>query len=137
MDIITGDGGFDFSTNFNNQECMAFRLIFTQLSYAISMQKYGGTFILKIYDIFLKPTLQTLYILSTFYTNIYITKHNTSRYANSEKYLVCTDFRYHDTSIIAQKFHDIIKVINTVDMTKYQIKSIINIPNQLYIIIEK
>ena len=134
MDIITGDGGFDFSTNFNNQECMAFRLIFTQLSYAITMQKYGGTFILKIYDIFLKPTLQILYILSTFYTNIYVTKPNTSRYANSEKYLVCTDFRYRDTSIISQKFHDIIKVINTVDMTKYQIKSIIDIPIQLYFI---
>ena len=134
IDIITGDGGFDFSNNFNNQECAAFRLIYTQMVYAISMQKYGGTFILKIYDIFLKSTLEILYILSTFYTNIYITKPNTSRYANSEKYLVCTDFRYSNTNYIAQKFHDTLKVLNNIDFTKYQIKSVINIPIQLYFI---
>ena len=102
--------------------------------YAISMQKYGGTFILKIYDIFLKSTLEILYILSTFYTNIYITKPNTSRYANSEKYLVCTDFRYNNTSYISQKFHDTLKVLNNIDFKKYQIKSVINIPIQLYFI---
>jgi 23S rRNA U2552 (ribose-2'-O)-methylase RlmE/FtsJ len=134
IDIITGDGGFDFSNNFNNQECAAFRLIYTQMVYAISMQKYGGTFILKIYDIFLKSTLEILYILSTFYTNIYITKPNTSRYANSEKYLVCTDFRYSNTNYIAQKFHDTLKVLNNIDFTKYQIRSVINIPIQLYFI---
>ena len=134
VDIITGDGGFDFSNNFNNQECAAFRLIYTQMVYAISMQKYGGTFILKIYDIFLKSTLEILYILSTFYTNIYITKPNTSRYANSEKYLVCTDFRYNNTSYISQKFHDTLKVLNNIDFKKYQIKSVINIPIQLYFI---
>lgn len=134
IDIITGDGGFDFSNNFNNQECAAFRLIYTQMVYAISMQKYGGTFILKIYDIFLKSTLEILYILSTFYTNIYITKPNTSRYANSEKYLVCTDFRYNNTNYISQKFHDTLKVLNNIDFKKYQIKSVINIPIQLYFI---
>ena len=134
IDIVTGDGGFDFSNNFNNQECAAFRLIYTQMVYAISMQKYGGTFILKIYDIFLKSTLEILYILSTFYTNIYITKPNTSRYANSEKYLVCTDFRYNNTSYISQKFHDTLKVLNNIDFKKYQIKSVINIPIQLYFI---
>ena len=134
VDIVTGDGGFDFSNNFNNQECAAFRLIYTQMVYAISMQKYGGTFILKIYDIFLKSTLEILYILSTFYTNIYITKPNTSRYANSEKYLVCIDFRYNNTSYISQKFHDTLKVLNNIDFKKYQIKSVINIPIQLYFI---
>ena len=134
VDIVTGDGGFDFSNNFNNQECAAFRLIYTQMVYAISMQKYGGTFILKIYDIFLKSTLEILYILSTFYTNIYITKPNTSRYANSEKYLVCIDFRYNNTSYISQKFYDTLKVLNNIDFKKYQIKSVINIPIQLYFI---
>ena len=132
MDIITGDGGFDFSNNFNNQENAAFRLIFTQLIYAIAMQKYNGTFILKIYDIFLNSTIEILYILSIFYTNIYVTKPNTSRYANSEKYLVCTDFKYKDTYQISLKLHDILKVLNGVDMEKYEITSFINIPKQLY-----
>ena len=53
MEVITGDGGFDFSIDFNNQEEQALRLIFTQVMYAISMQKYNGTFILKLFDTFL------------------------------------------------------------------------------------
>ena len=31
MDIITADGGFDFSIDFNKQEEMACRLIFSQV----------------------------------------------------------------------------------------------------------
>ena len=31
MDIITADGGFDFSNNFDDQESCVFRLIFTKL----------------------------------------------------------------------------------------------------------
>ena len=52
MDIITGDGGFDFSQDYNNQEKSAFRLILTQVAYAITMQKHSGHFILKIFDMF-------------------------------------------------------------------------------------
>ena len=37
MNFITGDGGFDFSIDYNKQELLAFRLIFTQISYAIAM----------------------------------------------------------------------------------------------------
>ena len=39
MDIITGDGGFDFSIDFNKQEQLAFRLILSQVAYAIGMQR--------------------------------------------------------------------------------------------------
>ena len=52
MDIITADGGFDFSADFNQQEQLAFRLIFTQVIYALVMQKKNGHFVLKIFDIF-------------------------------------------------------------------------------------
>ena len=89
MDIITGDGGFDFSIDFNKQEQLAFRLILSQVAYAIGMQKYNGTFILKFFDTFMKPSMDILYILAAFYENIHIIKPQTSRYANSEKYVVC------------------------------------------------
>ena len=39
MNIITADGGFDFSIDFNQQEILATNLLFAQLSFAISMQK--------------------------------------------------------------------------------------------------
>lgn len=92
MDIITADGGFDFSVDFNNQETNMSRLLFAQICFAIIMQKQNGCFILKIFDCFTEATMDMLYILSSFYKKVYITKPKTSRYANSEKYVVCKDF---------------------------------------------
>ena len=92
MDLITGDGGFDFSIDFNNQEMNIAGLLFAQLCYALCLQKQGGVFILKIFDCFMEHTIDILYILSAFYEKVYITKPQTSRYANSEKYLICKNF---------------------------------------------
>ena len=97
MDIITGDGGFDFSLDFNNQEISISRLLFAQMCFAVSMQKKRGIFILKIFDCFIEHSVDILYILSSFYDKVYIIKPQTSRYANSEKYIVCKDFLF-DTS---------------------------------------
>lgn len=130
--IITGDGGFDFSSDFNNQEDQAFRLILTQVMYAIAMQKFGGTFILKIYDCFLLSTNQLIYLLSSFYNNVYISKPNTSRHANSEKYIICTDFKKTDTTIISEKFFRVLTVLKKIDFDVYSILKILNIPINLY-----
>ena len=92
MDVITGDGGFDFSTNFNDQEIHITRLLFAQLVYAVCLQKPGGSFILKVFDCFMPQTLDCLAILSSLYEKVYLTKPQTSRYANSEKYVVCKGF---------------------------------------------
>ena len=54
MDLITGDGGFDFSIDFNKQEGLSLKLIFAQIVYAIALQKKDGIFILKIFDVFYK-----------------------------------------------------------------------------------
>ena len=67
MNVITADGGFDFSIDFNKQEELAIRLILTEAIYAIILQKKGGVFILKIFDTFLKGTVDILYLLSCFY----------------------------------------------------------------------
>jgi 23S rRNA U2552 (ribose-2'-O)-methylase RlmE/FtsJ len=98
MDIITGDGGFDFSSDFNNQELSIHELLFAQVAYAVCMQKCGGSFVLKMFDCFFKPTADIIYILSSFYDRVHIIKPNTSRYANSEKYIVCTGFRFSNSA---------------------------------------
>ena len=134
MNIITADGGFDFSNDYNNQEINAYRLIFTQITYAIIMQKYNGHFILKIFDIFEKCTTEILYILSCFYKKIIICKPDTSRVANSEKYIVCKFFKYSDTENISKKFINIIKVLEKVDFNEYTISSMLNIPIHFYFI---
>jgi 23S rRNA U2552 (ribose-2'-O)-methylase RlmE/FtsJ len=127
MEIITGDGGFDFSIDFNKQEEMAFRLIFSQVAYAISMQKKGGTFILKFFDSFMKCSVDILFLLSSFYHNVHVIKPQTSRYANSEKYIVCTNFKYLDTSAISNKLYNIISVLNNMTMKSISISTILNV----------
>lgn len=94
MDFISADGGFDFSMDFNHQEIFISKLLFAQVAFAVTMQKKGGIFVLKIFDAFMKHTIDILYILSSFYEKVYIVKPQTSRYANSEKYIVCKGFLF-------------------------------------------
>jgi 23S rRNA U2552 (ribose-2'-O)-methylase RlmE/FtsJ len=123
MTIITGDGGFDFSSNFNNQESMSSKLILAQILYAISMQSYKGHFILKIFDIFFKSTIQLIYILNLFYDCVYIFKPQTSRLANSEKYIVCKYFKFASSEQYINEFSRIIE----------QLENSYSNPSQIYI----
>lgn len=94
MDLVTADGGFDFSKDFNRQEISVFNLLWGQVCYALCLQKLGGNFVLKIFDIFYEQTVHILYILSSFYEDVNVCKLKTSRIGNSEKYIVCRKFRF-------------------------------------------
>lgn len=100
MDLITADGGFDFSQDFNRQEITSLKLIYAQVCYAIAMQKNDGTFILKVFDLFTQGSLDILFLLCCLYKNVNIVKPNTSRIANSEKYIVCKNFKLERSIII-------------------------------------
>lgn len=90
--IITADGGFDFSSDFNNQETMSNLLIACEIFLALQLQKSNGTFVLKMYDISNITTIKLLSILYQSYSNVYFAKPSMSRPANSEKYIICTNF---------------------------------------------
>ena len=103
MDLITADGGFDFSIDFNKQETNSIKLIYSQICFAIAMQKKNGCLILKMFDIFTEPTIELLFILSCIYKKVYVSKPHTSRCANSEKYIICKNFILDDVSHIIPK----------------------------------
>ena len=132
INIITADGGFDFSIAFDKQEHLALRLIFSQIMFAITMQASKGHFILKVFDIFLKSSVELIYLLSCFYERVYIIKPHTSRYANSEKYIICKYFKFDDTTEISKKFLSVSRVLDKLNWTNYHIRSIINVPIQYY-----
>jgi len=92
MDLVTGDGGVDFSEDFNNQEYNATKLILAQVVYALAMQSNNGNFVLKVFDTFSNAMIDILYLLSSLYKHVYIMKPQTSRYANSEKYIICKGY---------------------------------------------
>ncbi len=103
MDLVTGDGGFDFSIDFNQQEVVSSKLVFYQITFAIAMQKKGGHFIIKFFDTFTDISIDLIYLLGILYEKVYFVKPNTSRYANSEKYIVCKNYRLEDSTKILQK----------------------------------
>ena len=113
MDLVTGDGGFDFSIDFNQQEILSIKLIFCQICYAIAMQKKEGIFILKIFDVFISATIDIIYLLSTLYQKVYIIKPHTSRTANSERYLICKNFKLNNTYDLVKKFSELFPILNS------------------------
>jgi 23S rRNA U2552 (ribose-2'-O)-methylase RlmE/FtsJ len=127
MDFITGDGGIDFSCDFNNQEHLSLKLVFAQIVYALVLQNKGGNFILKIFDIFKLFSVELVFILCNMYENIYIYKPFTSRIANSEKYIICKGFKNNNNQFINSLVLNFDKIIKNIQ----NIKSIfnINIPN--------
>ena len=91
--LITADGGFDFSLDFNNQEKMSYRIIYCEIVCALAIQIEGGNFVCKIFDIHTEFTAKLLYILLNHYREVYICKPKTSRSANSEKYIICKNYK--------------------------------------------
>lgn len=92
--LVTSDGGFGIVHNkLNYQEQLHIPLFFSEIVCAVSIQAEGGVFILKMYDIFTKASVDLLNILNDFYETVVIYKPNTSRPANSEKYIICQNFK--------------------------------------------
>ena len=115
MDYITGDGGFDFSVDFNQQEELSMKLVIAQIFFAIIMQKTGGNFVLKIFDIFKFKTVEIIFLLSNLYDYVYIYKPYTSRVANSEKYIICKNFKNNNPRIKTEIMNNFDYVMDNID----------------------
>jgi len=111
MDFITADGGFDFSIDFNKQENVSGKLILSQIAFAVAMLKPTKDFVIKFFDTFTKLSIELLFLLSNIFTEITIIKPNTSRCANSEKYVVCKHLKINEIERhrLVLKFNEIIK----------------------------
>jgi 23S rRNA U2552 (ribose-2'-O)-methylase RlmE/FtsJ len=91
--LVTADGGFDYSSNFNGQEINSCQIIYSECVVALNVIKMNGCFICKVFDLFSISMVQILYIISCCFEKVYIYKPETSRPANSEKYLVCLYYK--------------------------------------------
>jgi 23S rRNA U2552 (ribose-2'-O)-methylase RlmE/FtsJ len=115
MDYITADGGFDFSVDFNKQEELSMKLIMAQIFFAIIMQKEGGNFVLKIFDIFKFKTVEIIFLLANLYDYVYIYKPYTSRVANSEKYVICKNYKNNNENINKEIINNFDYLLNNID----------------------
>lgn len=123
--LVTADGGFDEGTDFNNKEQLHYLLILSEVYTALQLQKPGGHFILKVFDILTNTSLHILYLLHCFYDEVYIYKPKTSRPTNSEKYIVCKNFNLTDNNIkLKNNVLDRIKnLITVIRNSKYKYTS--------------
>ena len=56
--LVTADGGFDFSIDFNKQEQLSYRLIFCEIVTALSVQRIGGHFVCKLFDLYTDASIK-------------------------------------------------------------------------------
>ena len=106
MDIVTADGGFDVKV-FSAQEIFVSKLMLCEIYIALKTQKVGGIFIIKFFDMFTHNSMVYYMLLCSFYSYVKIIKPKSSRNCNSERYLVCYDFK--GQSEITDDIYTIIK----------------------------
>lgn len=119
-DIVTADGGFDFSDDYENQEVNVFQLILCETICGLNIINIGGHMIIKIFDIFTNASIDLIYILCRYFEKVYIVKPFTSRSANSEKYIVCKGFK----GISSNQLAKLNNIINDMLLIKTQNKYI-------------
>ena len=124
-DLVTCDGGFNYSVNYNNQEQLSYRLILCQIICTLNILKKKGHMIIKIYDIFTNFTLKILYFLTSLFEETNIVKPYTSRMANSEKYIICKNF-YGIEEIKLEKLNKIVKEWESYENNNLYIYDIFN-----------
>lgn len=110
-DFITADGGFEWKDE-NYQEQEAYRLILGEIITALKVQKEGGTFVLKLFEVYTDVSIKMLSILSALYDKTYMFKPYTSRPSNSERYMVCKGFKGVDNVLIT-KLEELLETFNT------------------------
>ncbi len=86
--LVTADGGFDFSDDFQAQEKMIFKLLVCSSIIALQSIAQDGDFILKIFDIQSQVTRDFITILGSCFREWTIYKPVTSRPCNSEWYFL-------------------------------------------------
>jgi 23S rRNA U2552 (ribose-2'-O)-methylase RlmE/FtsJ len=91
--IFTGDGGFDFSVDYENQEKSVFALLVASAIVGLQVLLPDGTLVLKLFDLYSESTQFLLRLLTVCFREWTLYKPATSRPCNSERYLVCRGFR--------------------------------------------
>jgi 23S rRNA U2552 (ribose-2'-O)-methylase RlmE/FtsJ len=93
VDVVLGDGSVDADHGKENeQEYLNQPLVLAELATTLRVLKKGGTVVLKVFDIFGQWMHEFLYLFRCVFGRFAVVKPNTSRAANSERYIVAFNF---------------------------------------------
>ncbi|XP_033334094.2 cap methyltransferase 1 [Megalopta genalis] len=87
--FMMSDGGFSVKGQENIQEILSKQLYLCQCLVALMIVREGGHFVTKLFDIFTPFSAGIVYLMYRCFDKVCIFKPNTSRPANSERYLIC------------------------------------------------
>lgn len=106
LNLSISDGGIEVTKPINGihydtiQELLNNRLKLSEFFIGLLNLKENGILISKIYDCFSDLMASILYIASIMFEKVYIIKPTTSRIVNSEKYLVCLNYKKNNDNIL-------------------------------------
>jgi len=112
IDFITIGSGFGYHDDNENIIEQEYHVpCLENIINAVKIQKKGGSLVIKIFETFTDVNAKIFSILISLYDRVFIIKPMTSVPSTSEKYLVCSGFKYSDTTGIAKKLDSIYSVV--------------------------
>lgn len=108
--FMMADGGFSVEGQENVQEILSKQLYLCQCIVALAIVREKGHFVVKLFDLFTPFSVGLIYLMYKCFQQICIFKPNTSRPANSERYLVCK-WKKANTDTIYRHLFDINNVM--------------------------
>ncbi|CAG5095818.1 Similar to CG6379: Cap-specific mRNA (nucleoside-2'-O-)-methyltransferase 1 (Drosophila melanogaster) [Cotesia congregata] len=115
--FMMSDGGFSVDGQENIQEILSKQLYLCQCLVALKIVREGGHFVTKVFDLFTPFSAGLIYIMHRCFRRVCIFKPNTSRPANSERYLICED-KLPGTEDVIQYFDEVNKLLLKDDPNK-------------------
>ncbi|KAK8396816.1 hypothetical protein O3P69_005052 [Scylla paramamosain] len=87
--FMMADGGFSVEGQENIQEILSKQLYLCQFLVALGIVRVNGHFVCKLFDVFTPFSVGLIYLMYRSFKYVSIHKPNTSRPANSERYIIC------------------------------------------------
>ncbi|KAK1130818.1 hypothetical protein K0M31_018927 [Melipona bicolor] len=87
--FMMSDGGFSVEGQENIQEILSKQLYLCQCLVALMIVREKGHFVTKLFDLFTPFSASLVYLMYRCFEEVCIFKPNSSRPANSERYLIC------------------------------------------------
>lgn len=87
--FMMADGGFSVKGHENEQEILSKQLYLCQCLVGLNVVREDGHLVIKLFDLFTPFSVGLVYLMYKCFQKVCIMKPNTSRPANSERYLVC------------------------------------------------
>ncbi|XP_042901546.1 cap-specific mRNA (nucleoside-2'-O-)-methyltransferase 1 isoform X2 [Parasteatoda tepidariorum] len=123
--FMMADGGFSVEGKENEQEILSKRLYLCQFLCALMIVRPEGHFVCKLFDLFTTFSVGLVYLMCMCYEKVCIFKPNTSRPANSERYIVCK-WKKENTKDICDYLYEVNEYFNKLsDFSEVDISEVV------------